>query len=421
MKISFPALLLFIQLVVAADLPEPVIPEASGVNIHFITDHEKDLDMIADAGFKFIRMDFSWHATEAKKGQYDWSAYDGLVKNLKARAIRPLFILDYSNPLYEESLPSKNPVTHQDQLETASPRHPASIEAFARWAAAAATHFRDHRVIWEIWNEPNIFFWKPKPDVTEYIALATTTAAAIRKAEPNATIIGPAISTFPWDFLEQFCASGILKDIDAVSVHPYRAKNKPPETAAADFNKLRDLIAKHAPPGHKLPIISGEWGYSSWSRNVSPETQAAFLVRQQISNLLNDIPLSIWYDWKNDGEDPNENEHNFGTVSHDLQPKPAYTAFRTFTSELRGYRIEKRLLTEKTEDYIVLFKNNSGSQRLACWTSAARHNLSIDLPQGKNTRIQKSISLDRKSANAAFENGKLAVTLAEMPILIFLN
>src|SRR4051812_47216883 len=184
MKISLPALLLFIQLVVAADLPEPVIPEASGVNIHFITDHEKDLDMIADAGFKFIRMDFSWHATEAKKGQYDWSAYDGLVKNLKARAIRPLFILDYSNPLYEE----------------------------------------------------------------------------------------------PWDFLEQFCASGILKDIDAVSVHPYRAKNKPPETAAADFNKLRDLIAKHAPPGHKLPIISGEWGYSSWSRNVSPETQAAFLV-----------------------------------------------------------------------------------------------------------------------------------------------
>jgi hypothetical protein len=42
---------------------------SSGVNIHFTRGHEKDLDMIAVAGFKFIRMDFVWHNIE-RSGEF---------------------------------------------------------------------------------------------------------------------------------------------------------------------------------------------------------------------------------------------------------------------------------------------------------------------------------------------------------------
>jgi hypothetical protein len=42
----------------AADLPEPVLPQGVGVNIHFTRDHDKDLDRIAAAGFKVVRMVF---------------------------------------------------------------------------------------------------------------------------------------------------------------------------------------------------------------------------------------------------------------------------------------------------------------------------------------------------------------------------
>ena len=52
----------------AAELPEAVLPAGVGVNIHFTRGHETDLDMIAAAGFKFIRMDFGWGGTERKKG-----------------------------------------------------------------------------------------------------------------------------------------------------------------------------------------------------------------------------------------------------------------------------------------------------------------------------------------------------------------
>src|SRR3954447_22524486 len=94
-----PGLLLSSQ---GAEIPEAVLPAGVGVNIHFVTGNERDLDLIAAAGFKFIRMDFGWASIEKKNGVYDWSGYDELLAHLDERRLRALFILDYSNPLYEE-------------------------------------------------------------------------------------------------------------------------------------------------------------------------------------------------------------------------------------------------------------------------------------------------------------------------------
>src|SRR5262249_32965169 len=221
---------------------------------------------------------------------------------------------------------------------------------------------------WEIWNEPNGHFWAPKPDAQQYSALAVATCKAVREADPQATIIGPASSGFPWEFLEVFLKSGVLEFLDAVSVHPYRDRSKPPETAVADYERLRNLIAKYAPAQRKIPILSGEWGYSSHTKGVSLETQSAFAARQQLNNLLADVPLSIWYDWKNDGPDAAENEHNFGTVFQDLKPKPAYQAIQTLTRQLSGQHVARRLKLASEKDYAVLFAAADGNQKLAAWT-----------------------------------------------------
>ena len=175
----------------AADLPELVLPQGVGVNIHFTRGHEHDLDLIAAAGFKFIRMDFGWGGTERKKGEYDWADYDELTANLEKRGLRAIYILDYSNPLYEETVASKNPITGKEHKDVASPQHPESVAAFARWAAARRDISPGRRIIWEIWNEPNISFWKPKPDVQQYTALALATAQAVREADPRPPSSGP--------------------------------------------------------------------------------------------------------------------------------------------------------------------------------------------------------------------------------------
>lgn len=399
----------------AAELPQPQIPQGVGVNIHFVTGHEKDLDLIAAAGFRFIRMDFAWTGIEREKGQYHWEEYEQLLAQLDRRGIRAVFILDYSNPLYEPEVTSVNPLTHALHRTTSSPQHPESIAAFARWAAAAVEHFKGRHVLWELWNEPNIDFWSPKPDVHQYTTLALAACKAIRRADPQATIVGPATSGFPWDFLETFLKSGVLEYLDAVSVHPYREPRRGPETAAPDYKRLRDLVDRYAPRGKRapIPILSGEWGYSSWQGGVSLDTQAAFLVRQQLVNLLNRVPLSIWYDWKNDGADPKENEQNFGTVSSDLAPKPAYHAVQTLTHELTGFRIAQRQHLPSDQDYLLVCTNSASQEKWVAWTTGEPHLAVISVQEG--VRRFTGTSASGEPIAPRFQAGQLSWPLGKAP------
>lgn len=376
----FALLLALPSLLFAAELPAPVLPAGVGVNIHFTKGREADLDLIAAAGFKFIRMDFGWQGIERRKGEYDWSAYDELTANLEKRGLRAIYILDYSNPLYEEMFAAADRRTKREHKEIASPQRPESVAAFARWAGAAAERYRGRHIIWEIWNEPNISFWKPKPDVAQYITLALATCRAVRAADPQATIVAPASSGFPWEFFEAMFAAGLLKHLDAVSVHPYRPYHQPPESAASDYLRLRGLIARYAPAAKRnLPVLSGEWGYATHDKGVPLDTQAAFVARQQLANLLHGVPLSIWYDWKNDGTDATYNEHNFGTVDHQLKPKPAYVAAQTLTRELAGYRVARRLFQPSDDDFVLLCENAAGDHKLAAWTLGEPHAVALDL------------------------------------------
>ena len=168
-----------------AEIPEAVLPAGVGVNIHFVTGQEKDLDLIAAAGFRFVRMDFHWEAIEPRKGDYNWAGYEELLTNLEKRGLRAILILDYSHHLYEEAVTSPHPQTGKAHRTTASPQHPDSVAAFARWAAAAAGQFRGRHVLWEIWNEPNGNFWSPKPDAQQYTTLALAAAKAIREPDPQ--------------------------------------------------------------------------------------------------------------------------------------------------------------------------------------------------------------------------------------------
>ncbi len=358
-------------LALAGALSEPILPDGVGVNIHFTTGHRQDLDMIATAGFKVVRMDLAWADVERKIGRFDWSAYDELTANLDARGIRSYYILDYSNPLYEPG--------------GLAPQHPDSVAAYARFAAAAARHFQSHQVILEIWNEPNGSFWNPHADVQQYTAMALAACKAICKVEPHATIVAPALSGLDWSFLESFFKAGALEYLDAVSVHPYR-DGQPPETAAQDYERLRAMIIRYS-PNRAVPIISGEWGYSSYTHGVSLQTQANFITRQQLSNLLNGVPVSIWYDWRNDGKDPNENEHNFGTVTDELQLKPAYRSVQILTHELGGYRISRRQPMADPQDFALVLTNSIQETKLAVWTLGSPHEAGFDLPPGAAAEI----------------------------------
>jgi hypothetical protein len=362
------------------------IPQGLGVNIHFTNPQPGEVKMIADAGFRLVRMDFVWEVTERERGRYDFSEYDLLMKALDEYKIQTLFILDYGNQLYDHGSP---------------PRTAETREAFARWAVAAAKHFSNRGVIWEVYNEPNNpMFWRPRPNVNEYVQLVLAVSRVFRSEVPNEKLVGPAVSESDFSFLEECFKAGLLDYWWAVSVHPYRQTD--PETAALDYCRLRKLIQRYRSgsgqsstnsslPERPIAVISGEWGYSSTWRNMTEEKQGALLARELLTNVANDIPISIWYDWRDDGSDPNEAEHHFGLVRNAYQsgraqvyePKPAYLAAKTFSEFVNGYVFQERLTLGRDDDYVLVFTKN-GDRRFAAWTtSASSHRLEIQTNEGE--------------------------------------
>ena len=355
-------------------LPGPTLPNGFGVNIHF-RGQPHDLDMIAEGGFKLVRMDLTWAVIEQNKGIYEFEklGYDSLSEGCSKRGIRILYILDYGNTLYEKGR---------------SVRTQAGREAFAHFAEAAAERYAGRGILWEIWNEPNIkHFWDSQPSAEDYCKLVEMTAPRIKKADPNALVVAGATSQIPFEWLEDCFKRGLLEWIDVLSVHPYRSQ--PPETVVADYAELRRLVARYVPRAKQMPIISGEWGYSNlnWDQTrLSEQEQAEYLARMFLTNLHQGVDVSIWYDWKNGGTDLNEREHQFGTVRHDCNPKAAYLAAKVLASTLAGYALDARLDLGNDKDFALRLTNGE-REAIAFWTTAEKHTVTLPVEPTEVTLV----------------------------------
>ena len=137
-------------------------------------------------------------------------------------------------------------------------------------------------------------------------------------------------------------------------------------------------------------------------------------------NLFSGVPLSIWYDWKNDGPDASEREHNFGTVTQDLKPKPAYVAAQTLTRELAGFRVVERHPTGNDADFILVLKNAAGETKLAAWTMAQAHAVTLEVG-GAATRRLGVVTGNGERRELDLDAGRLAVNLEATPQYVALE
>jgi polysaccharide biosynthesis protein PslG len=383
-------------------------PQTLGLNIHSTSALPGEMEMMAASGVRWIRTDLDWASTEQSKGIYDFSAYDRLMATLNPYGIRALLILDYANPLYDNGL---------------SPYDDVGRKAFAEWAKAAVCHFAGRGILWEMYNEPDLT-WTPKPNAEDYAKLALTVGQALHAAASNEIYVGPALSyLMKFSFLETSLKAGLLQYWTAVSVHPYR--QTPPETVESDYNTLHALIAKYAPPGKQIPIICSEWGYSTVWSGFDEVKQAKFLAREWMTNLINGIPFTIWYDWRNDPANPKDPEEaNFGVVLRPyhrgrmpvFNPKPAYFAATTVNSFLDGYHFVKRVEVGSKNDFVLLFKKDGSTAerrfRLAAWTEDADHPVVIPVERGTYSDLSY---LGKSLPPLTADSRGLTITLVDAP------
>ena len=218
--------------------------------------------------------------------RYDWTIIDRIFDTYKERGVRPYVQIGFM----PEAL-STHPVPYhhrwtpggRESISTGWAYPPKDYEKWAelvfQWVRHSVERYGKHEVetwYWEVWNEPNIFYWRGTPQ--EYHKLYDHAAAAVKRALPSARVGGPHVAgprtpqatRFLRDFLDHCLhgkneATGKLgSPLDFVAFH---AKGEPRivdgHVRTGIGSQLRDIdrgfeVVASYPELRGKPVIIGE-------------------------------------------------------------------------------------------------------------------------------------------------------------------
>jgi hypothetical protein len=340
-----------------------------------------DLDDIKDMGVQYLRFGFTWNVVERHRGYYDWGPSDFFMRRLASRNLYAVYELGGLNGGYSPTVDAV-PDTPDGRARpmTEAPTSPEPLAAMEQFIAETVRRYHGDHVIWEFWNEPDMNSnWPPRSNASEFARVIGRTCAVIKHVDPHATVVGPALAYLParngngqGNFLATILQSPAGACLDAISIHPYRHGDQPPESVVEDYAAIRAYIAKNTPPGRKiLPIINSEWGYSL--SEVTPEQQAAYVIRSFVIDRLSGIPVSIWYEYRDSFEDDEteigkmDRESHFGIRDYDDDDKLSATVVKAILPRLRDSYVEKRVTFADDRIYALLLRDSAGQHQLLFW------------------------------------------------------
>ena len=314
---------------------------------------ERDMLMVKDMGFHWIKQGFGWRDIEGVKGQFDWSKTDHIVgKIVEYQDLRLIVRVDHQ------------PTWARDGCSMQGP--PENLADFANFLTAVATRYKGKIAAYQIWNEPNLAreWCDQAPDPAAYAAMLKAAYQAIKAADPNALVISAGLSptgtqppqAMPDDtYLEQLYqamgddSSGYF-DLLGLHAPGYAAPPETsPEEAAANpayggerfftFRRVEDLRAimeRHGDAGKQVAVLEMGWTSDQvhdaykWHA-VTEEQKADYLVRAFDFAQKNWAPwisvMSVIYICDPDWTEQNE-QYWWCVTNPDGSPRPAFNALK---------------------------------------------------------------------------------------------
>jgi polysaccharide biosynthesis protein PslG len=366
---------------------------AEGAGLCGFKNTEADFTKIANAGYRWTRIECDWHVVETVAGQaYNFTVIDGLVSAAISHGLRPMVILNSSQPKYG----------------TGAVDTPEEIAGYANFAAAVVNRHKNKGILWELWNEPHVStYWHGTPNATNYMSMVHAAVAAIRAQSPDEWIVGASTGLINLDYLRTCVAQGLLNDIDAITVHPYNGTF--PEANGPYFDTLRLFIEQSAPVGKSIPIFVSEDGVDN---ATASDLRTQYAQREPLFNLVQGIPLTFWFNYC-DFTDTNLNlTLTYGLLDLAGNPRPAYYALVWLRGALAGYTYELRLDTGSASDFVLLFSNGT-TQKLVAWTTGSAHTVSLPGISGLTFSAQ-----DKSNSSTINAASGLVIPVGNHPIIL---
>jgi hypothetical protein len=317
----------------------------------------RSLDMIRDAGFRFIRQQFPWETIEiSAKGDYwdhkwdvsAWAKYDRIVDMATERDLQIIARLD-TPPAWAR------PGSAGQGIQGP----PERVEDFGDFVEAVVSRYRGKVRYYQIWNEPNLYHeWGDTPvDAAAYTRLLQEAYRRAKAADPDCVIISaglaPTLEQGPNNlndlvYLQRMYDAGAQEYFDILGLMAYGLwtgptdqRVDPQRTNFARPQLVRALMVQNGDAAK--PIWAMEIGWNAMPADlpaapvfgrVSREMQADFAV-EAYERARREWPwmgvMNYWFFKRATDLEQDQPFYYFSLLEPDFAPWPAYEALKQYS------------------------------------------------------------------------------------------
>jgi hypothetical protein len=276
-----------------------------------------------------IRVEIPWSTLEPAEGQIEPRALalaDSLVNRASAAGIKVIALV-MSTPCWASSAPApilSGCTSEPDGKAQAWP--PSDPGTYGSFVAFLAARYGEKLAAIEVWNEPdqaNEDYFAGPNKARRYAAVLRSAYTAIKRVDPEMTVLGGSLVGANGAFLRALYAAGIKGYYDGLSVHFYNLV----------LASLRYTHEVQLANGDSKPLWLDEFGWSScWPRQRLQQEQACVTERTQAENLANvfrSLARTPWVAAETVYTLQGSRSEDFGVLSESGAHKPSFGALRS--------------------------------------------------------------------------------------------
>jgi hypothetical protein len=328
---------------------------------------ERAMQLIAEAGFGWLRQHFTWEDIEIDgKGDFfdrrndldfdgekdtisSWQKYDQIVDLAEQYGVQIIARVSSATPRW--ALPSGATNAHGP---------PADVQDYVDFAVAVAERYKGRITVYQIWNEPNLYpEWGDQLISPEgYTEMLCRTHDALKAVDPDIIVLtgalGPTIDLTGRDaydllFLQRLYDLGAGRCFDVLSAQGYGLFSGPTDRRMRPFTMnfarhewLRDIMAANG-DAHK-PIWLSEIAWNPVPNDATISgidtygqvtmEQAAAWAPLAYERALEEWPwvgvMSYWFLKLPDESVKNQSWYYFRLVEPTWEPTPVYYSLQAY-------------------------------------------------------------------------------------------
>ena len=336
-------------------------------------DDPEQITLLKSMGVTYIRDDIRWNIIEKEDGTYYYTKSDKWINKAYENGISIIGILGYGSTTF---MGSDSKISTEEELQH-----------FLKFVNDFATRYKGKINYYEYWNEPNTIL-NTNEEVYWYVRTVKELYPLLKSIDSNIKLTigamrtdGAASNTFKTsnEIFDMFYENNLDKYSDNFSIHVYDYRKD-------QLNNIyRRLIEEHvnlfSDDGGFQEYLVTEHGASTFKANggATEEKQASVLITQSIINDEYNVETDISYTFRNRTATEENSEtiarYNFGTISQDYTPKPAYYTMKNYYENTNGAEyIGTVNLADGLETHVY---DKDGKTKIITWSTNTNNTISI--------------------------------------------